>query len=417
MSVESKSVPSLQRICRFEQMEEIKAFAKKFELFQDDNPYFIPHDSVLKDTSLIGGKEVLNFASYNYLGLSGDPVTVRAGQEALALYGSSASGSRVLTGEKTLFQDLEQEIAAWKGVEDAIVLVSGNATNTTFVGNFCNKKDLILYDMFSHDSIAQGLRLSQCDTKAFRHNDAAALERILKRSRDSYEKVLIVIEGAYSMDGDIAPVPDFVEIKKKYGCFLMVDEAHSMGVIGAHGKGVQEYFNLKEDDVDIYMGTLSKALGACGGYLAGRKSLIEYLRYSLPGFVFSVGISPVLAAVALAGIRELKKDTTRVQRLHHNIELFGRRARALGFHTCLSHDTAIIPILVGDDALSMKICKKLLDKGVFVVPAIYPAVPRGQSRLRFCVTSDHKDDQIIYALHALKELCSELDIVLPSLES
>ncbi len=405
---------TLKQIRSFDEMEELQDFSKLLEEMKDDNPYFIAHDSVLSDSSIVGGQKLLNFASYNYLNLSGDPITVAAGQEALAKYGSSASGSRVLTGEKTLFQDLEREIAEWKGTEAALVLVSGNATNTTFVGNFCNKKDLIVYDILSHDSILQGLRLSQSDTKAFRHNDVASLERILERSRDQYEKVLIVIEGAYSMDGDVAPVPDFVCIKKKYGCFLMVDEAHSMGVIGRHGKGVQEYFDLQEDDVDIYMGTLSKALGACGGYLAGRKVLIDYLHYKLPGFVFSVGISPPVAAAALAGIRELRRDNARVVALQQNIAHFSQRAHEAGFNTCLAFDTAIIPILVGEDAVAMQICKKLVEKGIFVVPAIYPAVPRGKSRLRFCVTSAHSFEQIDYAIDALAELVREEGLSLPA---
>ncbi|MFW5770523.1 MAG: aminotransferase class I/II-fold pyridoxal phosphate-dependent enzyme, partial [Spirochaetota bacterium] len=236
------------------------------------------------------------------------------------------------------------------------------------------------------------------------HNDYNALENILESQRKYYRKVLIIIEGVYSMDGDIAPVPEFVRLKKKYGAFLMVDEAHSAGVIGATGKGVDEHFNLEPDDVDIKMGTLSKGIGSCGGYIAGKKALVEYLRYNLPGFVFSVGITPANAAVALTSIRLLQKDSGMVQQLQKNIKTFVDQARKHEFDICLAGETAIIPIHVGDEFEAMQICRNLQERGVFVAPAIYPAVARGQARLRFCVTSDHKEEQIHYALDTLKEV-------------
>ena len=256
-----------------------------------ENPYFVAHDSPLSNTSLMAGQRVLNFGSYNYAGMSGRKEVQEAAKEAIDRYGTSASGSRLLAGEKTLNLELESELARWKNAEAALVLVGGHSTNVTFVGNFCGRDDLILYDALAHNSVNQGCRLSEATVKPFPHNDVQALESILKTQRDKFAKVLIVIEGAYSMDGDIAPVPAFVAAKKKYGCFLMVDEAHSTCVIGRTGGGVDEYFGLAPEDIDIKMGTLSKGLGTCGGYLAGRRALIDYLRYNLPGFVFSVGIS------------------------------------------------------------------------------------------------------------------------------
>ncbi|MBN2651427.1 MAG: aminotransferase class I/II-fold pyridoxal phosphate-dependent enzyme [Spirochaetales bacterium] len=399
-------------VTEFTESREFTAFAARIR-GTTYNPYFIPHDSIIADTSIINGKSVLNFASYNYLGLSGHPEVINFTQEAVAAYGTSASGSRVLTGEKTLYQTLEKELAQWKGTEDSIVLVSGNATNTTFVGNFCGKRDLIVYDMLSHDSISQGIRLSYSESRAFSHNNYKELDEILSRVRKFYEKVLIVIEGVYSMDGDIAPVPEFVAIKKKYGAFLMVDEAHSTGVLGKHGKGVCEYFNLKKGDVDIYMGTLSKSLGSCGGYLAGNSVLINYLRYNLPGFVFSVGIPPASAAAALAGIRVISKSDSQVVKLHTNIKSFFEEAVKNNFNTCDADFTAIIPILVGDDDSANKLCKVMLEDGIFIVPAVYPAVAKGQARLRFCVTSEHKDYQIKRALQVLRQKADELNIKLP----
>jgi len=228
-------------VTRFEDSEEYLAFAARQQALLGsglENPYFVKHDSALLDVSLMEGQEVLNFGSYNYVAMSGREETREAAKEAIDRYGTSASGSRLLAGEKSLYQELEAELADWKNAEAALVLVSGHATNVTLVGNFCGKDDLILYDALAHNSIDQGTRLSQATSKPFPHNDHVALESILKQQRDKYKKCLIIIEGAYSMDGDIAPVPAFVELKKKYGCFLMVDEAHSACVIGKTGGGV-----------------------------------------------------------------------------------------------------------------------------------------------------------------------------------
>ncbi|MBN1276348.1 MAG: aminotransferase class I/II-fold pyridoxal phosphate-dependent enzyme [Deltaproteobacteria bacterium] len=402
-----KEMKELVQIVDFKETPEYKFFNALLQQ-APYNPYFIKHDSIVNDTSIVDGREIMNFASYNYLGLSGHPDTIKAGLDALEKYGSSASGSRLLTGEKTLYRELEEEIAKWKNTDDAVVLVSGHATNVTFVGNFCGEKDLIVYDALSHNSIEQGCRLSKSPSKAFPHNDYEACENILKTQRKFYEKVLVIVEGVYSMDGDIAPIPEFVRIKKKYGAFLMVDEAHSVGVIGETGKGVDEYFSLKPDDIDIKMGTLSKGLGSCGGYIAGKKELVEYLHYNLPGFVFSVGITPSSAAVALESIRIIQRDHSMIKKLQKNIKIFVSLAQKHGFNIALAGKTSIIPILVGNEFDAFNICKRLQEMGVFVVPAIYPAVPMGQARLRFCVTSDHTEEQIVHALDSLKELSKEI---------
>jgi len=404
-------------VTRFEDSEEYLAFAARQQALLGsglENPYFVKHDSALLDVSLMEGQEVLNFGSYNYVAMSGREETREAAKEAIDRYGTSASGSRLLAGEKSLYQELEAELADWKNAEAALVLVSGHATNVTLVGNFCGKDDLILYDALAHNSIDQGTRLSQATSKPFPHNDHVALESILKQQRDKYKKCLIIIEGAYSMDGDIAPVPAFVELKKKYGCFLMVDEAHSACVIGKTGGGVDEYFGLERGDIDIHMGTLSKGLGTCGGYLAGPRVIIDYLRYNLPGFVFSVGISPPLAAATLEAIRLLRQDPTIIQSLETAINTFVREAHKRHLNTCLAGHTAIIPILVGADEDAFLLSNMLRHKGVFVPPAVFPAVPKGKARLRFCVVSEHKEEQIIKALDALVEATREAGIQLPA---
>lgn len=404
-------------ITRFEDTPECIAFGQRLESLKGQrNPYFVPHDSPLTDTSLMEGRRVLNFGSYNYVGMSGRKETMDAAKQAIDTYGTSASGSRLLAGEKSLYTELEREIADWKHAEAALVLVGGHSTNVTFVGHFCGKDDLILYDALAHNSVQEGTALSEAAAKPFPHNDVKALETMLKAQRDQYAKVLIVIEGVYSMDGDIAPVREFVALKKKYGCFLLVDEAHSACVLGKTGGGVDEHFGLAPGDIDIKMGTLSKGLGTCGGYLAGARVLIDYLRYNLPGFVFSVGISPPLAAATLAAIRTLKTNPEIMERLHSNIRVFLREAHARGLHTCLAQETAIIPILVGRDEDAFLLSTALGDRDVFVPPAVYPAVPKNKARLRFCVISEHSEEQIIKALDTLVETAASLGIALPQFQ-
>lgn len=401
-------------VTRFEDSREYKEFLLREKSMEGiGDPYFVCHDSIIKDVSILDGKrEILNFGSYNYIGMSGHPETVKAAKEAAEKYGTSASGSRVLAGEKHLYKELEAKIAKWKHTEDAIVLVGGHSTNVSFVGNFCNARDIILYDALSHNSITQGCQLSRSASKAFPHNDFIALETILKNVRSKYEKILVVVEGVYSMDGDIAPIPEFIKLKKKYGFFLMVDEAHSACVIGDKGGGVDEYFNLAPEDIDIKMGTLSKGLGTCGGYLAGKKSLIQYLKYNMPGFVFSVGINPPSAAATLKALEILEKDNSIVKRLHNNIATFIEEAHIRGLNTCLAGKTAIIPVLVGVDRDAFLLSNLMLERGVFVPPAVFPAVPKGQARLRFCVTSEHKKEQLIKALDILMECIQEYKIEL-----
>ncbi|MCL2185734.1 MAG: aminotransferase class I/II-fold pyridoxal phosphate-dependent enzyme [Treponema sp.] len=398
----------------FEDTPEFKAFTARLESLKGiKNPYFIAHDSTLRDISVVNGKEVLNFGSYNYLGLSGHPQVNDAAIEAIKKLGTSASGSRLLAGEKTLHEELEKEIASWKHTEDAIVLVGGHSTNVTFVGNFCNSKDLILYDAMSHNSVAQGIQLSNATSRLFPHNDFNSARAILTSIRGKFEKVLLIIEGVYSMDGDIAPVPEFVKLKKEFGLFLMVDEAHSSCTIGKNGGGVDDYFNLNPDDIDIKMGTLSKGLGTCGGYLAGKKSMIEFLRYSLPGFVFSVGLSPALTAATLEAVRIIRKDNSLVAKLQENIKHFVNKSKENGFNLCMAKESPIVPILVGKDADAFALSQALFEKGIFVPPAVYPAVPANKARLRFCLTSCHNKNQIDQALDALKELSGKMNIVLP----
>ncbi|MBO2516774.1 MAG: hypothetical protein CW338_05765 [Clostridiales bacterium] len=399
-----------KRVTDFKDSEEYIALEKrKSETFTEEtNPYFQPHDSVIRDTSVIGGIRAINLGSYNYLGMSGNEETMQAAIDAIRKYGTSASGSRTLAGEKTLYQKLERTIADWKHTEDAIVCTGGWATNLSFVSCFMREGDLILYDVLSHNSVSEGVALSKAESKAFGHNDLAGLEKTLQKTVGKYNKVLIVVEGVYSMDGDIAPIPEFVRLKKQYGCFLMVDEAHSGGVIGDWAGGVDDYFNLDPKDVDIKMGTLSKALGTCGGYIAADHSIVEYLRYSMNGFVFTAGIAPPLAAACMKAIEIIRRDNSAVTQLHRNVEYFVKRAREEGMDIGLAGDSAIVPVLIGSDADAARLSAILLKKyGVFVPPAMYPAVPMGESRLRFTISATHSIEQLETAISALSKLMHE----------
>ena len=401
-----RETKTAQRVWDFKKTREYAELQQRFEenMQLSSNPYFVAHDSLIRDTSLVNGREVINLGSYNYLGLSGHPETVAAAVEAVEKYGTSASGSRVLAGEKTLYQELEEAIAAWKHTEAAVVLTGGYATNLTFIGNFCGEGDLILYDSLSHNSIVQGTQLSRAESKAFPHNDIAALESMLQNIEGKYTKVLLVVEGVYSMDGDIAPVPEFVRLKNKYHTFLMVDEAHSSGVIGENGGGVDDYFHLNPTDIDIKMGTLSKALGTCGGYIAGSRALVDYLKYSLPGFVFTAGISPPLAAACKKSVEIIRRDNHLPAKLHANIAHFVKGAKERGFDTCRAAESAIVPVMIGPDDLAFQISSEMLERGVFVPPAVFPAVAKGQSRLRFSISAAHSLEQLDRALEVLEEV-------------
>lgn len=361
------------------------------------NPYFTVHQRVTNDTTLVDGQELINFSSYNYLGMSGDPLVSEAAKAAIDQFGTSASASRLASGEKTIHRELETQIATLVGAEDAIAYVGGHSTNETTIGHLFGANDLILHDALAHNSIVQGAVLSGACRRSFPHNDWCAADRLLTNLRAKYQRVLIAIEGAYSMDGDIPDLRRFIELKQRHKTFLMVDEAHSIGVLGEQGRGIGEYWQTDSSQVDMWMGTLSKAFGSCGGYIAGRKTLVEYLKYTAPGFVYSVGISPSNAAAALAAIDLLRREPERVARLHARAELFLSLAKRHGLNTGRSHDTPVIPLIVGDSMKCLRWSQALRQRGINVQPIVHPAVEEASARLRFFVTSTHTEEQIRFA--------------------
>ncbi len=355
------------------------------------------------DTSIINGVEVINFSSFNYLGLSGHPAVAEAMADAVHRWGSSCSASRLLAGEKPIHRELELELAKLLGTEDAIALVNGHATNVTVIGHLLGEGDLVIHDSLAHDSIVQGCKLSGATRRPFPHNDPGALDQLLTNIRHQYRRVLIIIEGIYSQDGDIADLPAFIEVKRKHGALLMIDEAHSIGVLGATGGGVGEHFGVDRTDVELWSGTMSKALAACGGYVAGSRELVEFLKYTTPGFIFSGGIPPAIAAAALAAIRVMHNEPEHLRRLQQRSTLFLTGAREAGLDTGDSEGTPIVPCIVGSSVKAMTLSNALLRRGINVNPILYPAVPEDKARLRFFVTSCHSEDQIRYTLKALVE--------------
>ncbi len=375
------------------------------------NPFFTVHEAITNDRTTIDGQEYVNFCSYNYLGMSGDPHVVRATREAVGRYGTSVSASRRVSGEKPLHGQLERGLADFIGTEDAIVFVGGHSTNETVIGHLFGAGDLILHDALSHNSIMQGAILSGARRRPFPHNDWRALEKILGEIRHEYRRVLIVVEGVYSMDGDYPDLPKFVEIKKRHKAYMMVDEAHSIGTMGLHGRGMSEHFGIKPQDVDLWMGTLSKSLGSCGGYIAAQREIVEYLKYTAPGFVYSVGLSPANTAAALASLELLQEEPERVARLSENSRLFLRLAKDAGLNTGTSNNTPVVPVITGNSEHALRLSHQLRKRGVNVQPIMYPAVEERAARLRFFIASTHTAEQIRQTVRATAE---ELDRIDPS---
>ena len=396
-------------VTQFAEYRRLKATMQQMQMTGVPNPYFTVHESVVGDTTIVDGKELISFASYNYLGLSGHPDVTAAAIEALRTYGSSVSASRLVSGEKPIHRELESEIANWIGVDDAILMVGGHATNETTIGHLVGSGDLIVHDALAHNSIVQGALLSGARRRPFPHNDYDALDQLLAEVRSQYRRVLIAIEGVYSMDGDFADVPRFIEVKKKHNAMLMVDEAHSFGTMGETGHGMAEHFALNARDVDIWMGTLSKSAASCGGYIAGSRELIELLRYTAPGFVFSVGMPPAQVGAALAAIRTLDEQPERVERLRQNSALFLSLCREAGLDTGDSSGTPVVPVITGNSIVALRLSNRLKADGINVQPILYPAVDESAARLRFFITSEHTESQIRRTVERTAEHLSELE--------
>jgi 8-amino-7-oxononanoate synthase len=373
------------------------------------SPFFHVHEGVTGSEAIVDGRTLVNFANYNYLGLSGDPEVTRAAQEAVARWGSSVSASRVVSGERPVHRELEQEIARFVGTDDAIVYIGGVPANVSTISHLVGPEDVVLCDQLVHNSAMQGAEFSGARRLVFPHNDWGALDAMLTRVRAQHRRALVVIEGVYSADGDVPDLARFVEVKTRHHAMLMVDEAHSIGVLGATGRGLAEHAGIDPRQVEIWMGTLSKSLASCGGYIAGNHALVEYLKYTSPGFVYSVGIPPSNAAAALAAIRKLRAEPERVARLRDRAARFLALCRDAGLDTGASAGTPIVPVIVGDSLLAARLSAMLFERGINVQPMVAPSVPEHLARLRFFIASTHSDAQLRSAVRALVGALAEVN--------
>lgn len=365
------------------------------------SPFFMEHMGVAGASTVVNGKRMLNFSSYNYLGLCGHPDVNAAASAAIDKYGTSVSASRIVSGERPFHRQLETELASAYQTDDSIVFVSGHATSVTAIGCLFGPKDLIVHDSLIHNCAVEGARLSGAKRLSFPHNDWMALDGVLTECRRNHERALIVIEGLYSMDGDIPNLAEFVKIKRKHHAFLMVDEAHSFGVIGENGLGIREHCQIKSGDVDLWMGTLSKALAGCGGYIAGSSALINYLKYAAPGFVYSVGMAPPICAASLAALRLMRKEPYRVHQLHQRGIEFLRLAQSKGLPTGLSQGYSIVPIITASSIKALHLSHQLSEMGIAVQPIVYPAVAENAARLRFFISCEHTSADIQHAVELI----------------
>ncbi|MDP3415759.1 aminotransferase class I/II-fold pyridoxal phosphate-dependent enzyme [Falsiroseomonas sp.] len=366
-----------------------------------ESPFFRAHEGRAGAHSLVGNREVINFGSYDYLGLNGDPRLHKAAADAMARYGISASASRLVSGERPVHGELERRLAAHYGQQAALAFVSGHATNVTVIGHLMGPRDVIVHDAAIHNSCVEGARLSGARRVSFAHNDVRAAEREMAAVRRSAGRALLLVEGHYSMDGDVPDLAALVRIARKHDAWLMVDDAHGLGCVGATGKGVFEAAGVDPAEVDIWMGTLSKTLCAAGGYIAARGDLIDWMRHTVPGFVYSVGLAPPLAASAAAAMDVMAAEPWRVTKLQANSTLFRDLCRARGFDTGSSEGLGIVPVVLGSSVRAIRVSAALLEHGVNALPIVFPAVPEKLARLRFFISAEHSEQDVRDAVAAL----------------
>ncbi|WP_430736259.1 aminotransferase class I/II-fold pyridoxal phosphate-dependent enzyme [Rhizobium wenxiniae] len=403
---------SVRQSPKFDQLPEYQRVLtqrKVGEVIGVDNPFYRSHDVAAGATTVMDGRDFANFASYDYLGTNTDPKVTSRAKEAIDRYGISASASRLVAGERPVHTELEALLAEVYGVEAAVCFVSGYLTNVAAISCLVGPQDLVIHDEFIHNSALAGIKQSGATRRLFRHNDVDNLETVLKTLASEFRRVLVIVEGVYSMDGDIADLPRLLELRNRYGFWLMVDEAHALGVLGKTGRGTFEHFDIDPQDVDIWMGTLSKTTSSCGGYIAGSQALADILKAEAGGFVYSVGLAPVLAAAAKAGLEILRSEPERTEKLHRNGALFLEEARKAGLDTGLSVGFSVVPVLVGDSLRAVQLSNELLEDGVNALPIIHPAVPEGQARLRFFITCNHTEEQIRHAVEATSRRLKSLE--------
>jgi glycine C-acetyltransferase len=358
---------------------------------------------------VVDGKKVLNFCSNNYLGLANHPDIVAAARKATSEMGVGPAAVRSIAGTMTLHVELEKRLAAFKGVEAAITFQSGFAANLATIPALVGKEDVIFSDRLNHASIIDGCRLSGAKIIAYEHNDPASLETQIKENLSQFRRALVVTDGVFSMDGDIAPLPAIYEVAKKHDLLLMVDDAHGEGVLGKGGRGIVDHFGL-HGKVDVEVGTLSKAFGVVGGVVAGNAVIIEWLRQRGRPFLFSSAVTVPDAAACLAAIDLLEDSTQLVDKLWSNAKYFKAEMKTLGFNTGVS-ETPITPVMLGEAPLAQQFSRELFEAGVFAMSIGYPTVPQGKARIRVMISAAHSTDDLNKGLEAFKTVGKKLGVI------
>jgi len=357
----------------------------------------------------VDGKNVLNFCSNNYLGLANHPNIVEAANEATKKYGVGPAAVRSIAGTMDLHVQLEQRLAKFKGAEDVITFQSGFTANLGTISALVSKGDVIFSDRLNHASIIDGCRLSGAKIVAYEHNDPGALEDAIKEHASNFRRALIITDGVFSMDGDIAPLPALVEVAKKYDILFMVDDAHGEGVLGRGGRGIVDHFGL-HGQVDIEVGTMSKAFGVVGGMVAGDKVIIEWLRQRGRPFLFSSAVTAPDAAACLAAVDLLEESTELVDKLWANAKYFKAEMKKLGFDTGVS-ETPITPVMLGEALLSQQFSRELFEEGVFAMAIGFPTVAKGKARIRVMISAAHDNDDLGKGLEAFTKVGKKLGVI------
>ncbi|MDI6548048.1 glycine C-acetyltransferase [Bacillus subtilis] len=356
----------------------------------------------------VNHQKVIQLSSNNYLGFTSHPRLINAAQEAVQQYGAGTGSVRTIAGTFTMHQELEKKLAAFKKTEAALVFQSGFTTNQGVLSSILSKEDIVISDELNHASIIDGIRLTKADKKVYQHVNMSDLERVLRKSMN-YRMRLIVTDGVFSMDGNIAPLPDIVELAEKYDAFVMVDDAHASGVLGENGRGTVNHFGL-DGRVHIQVGTLSKAIGVLGGYAAGSKVLIDYLRHKGRPFLFSTSHPPAVTAACMEAIDVLLEEPEHMKRLWENTAYFKAMLVKMGL-TLTESQTPILPILIGDEGVAKQFSDQLLSHGVFAQSIVFPTVAKGKARIRTIITAEHTKDELDQALDVIEKTAKELQLL------
>ena len=389
----------------------VRAFTDRVaRLKANDLHYFnMPVSDILPGMKVrVNGRVMGMYASYSYLGLVGHPRINEAAIKAVEKFGTGTNGVRMLAGTLTLHKELEETIAKFKHAEAAVTYSSGYATNLTVISSLMGRGDYVFSDKLNHASIVDGCLMSGAEFRRFRHNDMEHLEGLLKNAPEDVTK-LVVADSVFSMDGDIVDLPKVVDLCKQYNAWLMIDEAHSVGVLGKTGTGIEEHFDMF-GTIDIKMGTLSKTIPSVGGYVAANKDIITYLNHASRAYIFSAALPPAQAAAANEAFKVILDEPERIERLNQNAKLFINGLKGMGFDTMLT-ETAIVPVLCGEDDTAFAMTREAQKNDVFVLPVASPAVPQGLARLRATVTAAHEPSEIERAMDVIGKAGKKLGII------